>query len=105
MVISAPGDAAGVASSLPLCYEITGSGRESVIALAASLRGDEETVVLPQVDAAVGRGEATLDASAVPAGVYDLVVQGVVDGQPLEGLAVTISDVRVGGIRDDARCA
>jgi hypothetical protein len=104
MEISAPGEGGSAANAVPLCYEVTGTSRESVIALAASMRGQDETVILPEVAAAVGRGEASLDVSSVPSGHYDLVVQLVVDGQPLEGLSVTIPDVQINATRDDARC-
>jgi hypothetical protein len=91
MVITAPTRNAKIGPELDLCYEVTGTARESAIAFEVSLIVTQTRTVAAtlRVDAAVGRGSARVSLGTPQPRFYDMTVQGLVNGQPLNGLAVT----------------
>lgn len=91
IAITAPTRNAKIGPEVDLCYEVTGTAREAAIALEVSLIVTQTRTVAAtmRVDAAVGRGSARVSLGTPQPRFYDLTVQGVVNGQPLTGLAVT----------------
>jgi hypothetical protein len=98
MVISAPTALATIGPSVDLCYEVTGPAADAKITfevdLVFSVTGSVVSIVRP--DGSVGRGSARLNLGNPDARRYDLTVQGIVNGQPVTGLAVTIRSVLFG---------
>ena len=92
IAISAPTRGAKIGPELDLCYEVTGTARESAIAFELSLvvTQTRSIAATARVDAAVGRGSARVSLGSPQPRFYDLTVQGVVNGQPLNGLSTTI---------------
>ena len=92
IAISAPTRGAKIGPELDLCYEVTGTARESAVAFEVSLIVTQTRTVAAtvRVDAAVGRGSARLNLGSPQPRFYDMTVQGLVNGQPLDGLSVTI---------------
>ena len=98
MAISQPLAGATVGSTPLLCYELTGSAREPVLALEVTLlrAGSPTGAAGPyRLDVSVGRGSARLSLDGVPPGRYDVRVQLILNGAPLDGGAVTIPSVTV----------
>jgi hypothetical protein len=92
MAITAPTRNAKIGPELDLCYEVTGTARESAIAFEVSLIVTQTRTVAAtvRVDAAVGRGSARVSLGTPQPRFYDMTVQGLVNGQPLNGLLVTV---------------
>ena len=87
LVIRSPIAPAIVPPAAVLCYEVTGTSREPVLALEVTALPPGSTSRIP---IAVGRGSAAVDLSAAGAGPHDLRIQLVVDGERIAGLAVTL---------------
>jgi hypothetical protein len=81
-----------------LCYEVTGTVREATVAFDLSLviAATGTTAATVRVDAAVGRGSARVNLGTTTPRIYDMPVQGIVNGQPVAGLALTVHGVNVG---------
>lgn len=98
MVITAPTAVATIGPAFDLCYEVTGPAPDAKIAfevdLVFSVTGSVVSIVRP--DGSVGRGSARLNMGNPDARRYDLTVQGIVNGQPVNGLAVTVKSVLYG---------
>lgn len=105
MVISRPSAGSTTGPVLGLCYEVTGSTRESTVAFDVSLlrSGTPTGAAGPfRAGAAVGRGLARVPLPGVTPGRYDVRIQLLLDGQALSGGAVTVPSVTV---VDDAAVA
>jgi hypothetical protein len=102
LLVSSPEPGATIAPRTTLCYEVTGTSRESIVALRASLVG-AATVPPPDLSIAVGRGAAFVDFGAVAPNVYDLRVQLVVDGAAHDELVVSIP-VTIAAAATDPAC-
>jgi hypothetical protein len=91
IAIAAPTRNAKIGPELDLCYEVTGTAREAAIAFELSLIVTQTRTVAAtvRVDAAVGRGSARVSLGTPQPRFYDLTVQGLVNGQPINGLVVT----------------
>lgn len=83
IAIDAPSGGSTVGPPVTLCYEITGTTREAIVALdvGVSSPGAQEPVLSDLLDAHVGRGGVTVDLGAVDEGTYDLDVTLIVDGE------------------------
>ena len=83
LAIEAPSAGSTVAPPVMLCYEITGTTREAIVALDVSVSspGVEEPVLSEPLDTHVGRGGVTVDLDALDEGTYDLDVTLIVDGE------------------------
>ena len=87
-----------------LCYEVTADVREAVVAFDVTLLANGAARAGPfRADAAVGRGTARVELDAPPA-TYDVRVQLLVDGEPLEGAVVTVTGVKLARTAPQARC-
>lgn len=95
MAVSAPAGGARVGSSMMVCYEIAGTSREPVLVLeVTALPAGSATGAAPiRVDASVGRGSVRVPLTSVPPGVYHLRIQLILNGERLEGVAVTVPSV------------
>lgn len=95
MAVSAPPGGARVGSSMTVCYDIAGTSREPVLVLeVTALPAGSATGAVPiRVDAAVGRGSVRVPMTSVPPGEYHLRIQLLLNGQRLEGVAVTVPSV------------
>jgi hypothetical protein len=89
----APGGTSSVATVL--CYEVTGTTREPVLALEITPMWPGGAPAAPTVrtDATVGRSSATADLSAAGEGTFDLRVQLVVDGSKADRPSLEIRGV------------
>lgn len=87
LVVSRPTARATIPPAAVVCYEATGSSREPELELEVTALPPGTTV---RVGAQVGRGTARVDLTAAGAGGRDLRIQLVVNGQRIDGLAVTI---------------
>jgi len=92
MAIAAPTRNAKIGAETDLCYEVTGPVRESAVAFEVSLIVTQTRTVAAtvRVDGAVGRGSARLSLGTPQPRFYDMTIQGLVNGQPLNGLLVTV---------------
>lgn len=95
MAVSAPAGGARVGSSMTVCYEIAGTSREPVLVLeVTALPAGSATGAAPiRADVAVGRGSVRVPLTSVPPGVYHLRIQLILNGERLEGVAVTVPSV------------
>jgi hypothetical protein len=94
LAVSAPTGAARVGSSMTVCYEVSGTSREPVVLEVTAVPPGAATGAAPiRVDIAVGRGSVRVPLTSVPPGTYDLRVQLVVSGRPVDGTASTIPSV------------
>lgn len=98
LVVTAPTGGSTIGPVTTLCYEATGQTREPDLALEATLvpPGATSGGQPVRAGAAVGRGSVRIDFGGVTPGRYDLRVQGIVNGQRLDGLAVTVRAVTLG---------
>lgn len=87
--VTSPAPDSTIKSRATLCYEVTGTSRESIVALRVSLAG-AETRPSQDLPIAVGRGTALVDFGSVGRGVYDLRVQLIVDGRAQNRLVLNI---------------
>lgn len=92
IAISAPTRGAKIGPEVDLCYEVTGTAREAAVALEVSLIVTQTRTIAStvRVDAGVGRGSARVNLGTPQPRFYDLTVQGLVNGQPVNGLVVTV---------------
>lgn len=98
MAITQPLAGATVGSTPLLCYELTGSSREPVLALEVTLlrAGSPTGAAGPyRLDVSVGRGSVRLSLDGVAPGRYDVRIQLVLNGSPVDGGAVTVPSVTV----------
>lgn len=95
MAVSAPAGGARVGSSMLVCYEIAGTSREPVLVLeVTALPSASATGATPlRVDAAVGRGSVLVPMTSVAPGEYQVRIQLILNGERLEGVAVTVPSV------------
>jgi hypothetical protein len=87
LVVSQPTARATIPPAAVVCYEATGSSREPELELEVTALPPGTTV---RVGVQVGRGAARVDLAAAGAGARDLRIQLVVNGQRIDGLAVTV---------------
>jgi hypothetical protein len=97
MALTQPAAGATIGPVAVLCYEVTGSVREATVAFDVTfLQPGATSGTGPfRAEAAVGRGSARVPVTGVPSGRYDVRVQLVLDGERLDGAAVTIAGVNV----------
>jgi hypothetical protein len=74
------------------CYEATGTAREPDLVLEVSVSPSGFTVGVP---VSVGRGTARIDLAGAGQGVRDVRIQLIVNGERIDGLAVTIPAVTI----------
>lgn len=88
-----PGGSSSLATVL--CYEVTGTTREPVLALEITpiWPGGGPAAPAVRTDASVGRSSAIADLSAAGEGTFDLRVQLVVDGSKADRPSVEIRGV------------
>lgn len=103
--VTHPQAGAAVGRSMTVCTEISGTSREPVLEIEATLarRGGPGSAT-SGTGVAVGRDSAVLDFPQVAPGRYDLKLRLNVDGRWISGLGVTISGVRVMTDRSPADC-
>jgi hypothetical protein len=87
LVVSQPTARATIPPAGVVCYEVTGASREPELVLEITALPSGTTV---RVAVQVGRGTARVDLAAAGAGARDLRIQLVVNGQRIDGLAVTV---------------
>lgn len=106
LAIDAPSAGSTVGLPVTLCYEITGTTREAIVALdvSVSLPGAQEPVFSDLLDAHVGRGGVSVDLDAVDDGTYDLGVTLIVDGERRAERVVRIPDVTLAEGAPPAAC-
>ncbi len=106
MVITQPAPGSTIGSVAVLCYEVTGSSREAVVGFEVTFfqPGSTTSAGTFRADAAVGRGTARVTVTGVPSGRYDVRIQLVLNGSPLEGAAVTTTVNVVAGGTQIATC-
>lgn len=97
LAIRAPAPGRAIERALTACYEITGNSREPVLELEAALipAGGSEAATSKRTSVTVGRASAAFNLTGIPDGRYDLRFRLRVDGRWIDGLAVTVSDVRL----------
>jgi len=94
LVVSQPTARATIPPAAAVCYEATGSSREPELVLEVTALPPGTTARVP---VQVGRGTARVDLTAAGAGARDLRIQLVVNGQRIDGLAVTVPVTIVAG--------
>lgn len=94
-----PGGTSAVATVL--CYEVSGTAREPVLALEVTpiWPGGGPAAAAVRANATVGRSSVSVDLSAAGEGTFDLQVQLVVDGSKADRPSVEIRGVT---LRQDA---
>lgn len=98
-----PGETVG--RSMTLCTEISGTSREPVLAIKATLvRQDGPGSADSRADVDVGRDSAVLEFPNTAPGRYDLELRLNVDGRWISGVRITIPDVRVTASTPPADC-
>lgn len=92
LAVDAPRAGARVGRELNVCYQITGSSREPVLALeiSATRTGTEAASGPRRVDVGVGRAGVRVRLEALAPGPYDLGVQLIVNGERVSGARVVI---------------
>jgi hypothetical protein len=106
IVITRPEAGATVGRTVTICYQATGTARESSVAFDVSLvapsspSGTEPT----RIPATVGAGSVQVDLSHAPAGPFDLRIGLVGDGQVVAGAVVTIPGLTVGTPTSQGTC-
>lgn len=105
MAITAPTALATVGSAFDLCYEVTGTAPDATVGFEVSLVLAATGTVASKlrVDAAAGRGSARVNLGTPDPRRYDMPVQAIVNGQPVDGLSVVIRGV-VFGVASPAGC-
>ena len=95
LAVSAPAEGGRVGSAMTVCYEVTGSGRQPALAFeVTALPPESPTGATPiRVDATSGRGSVQVPLTSVRPGRYHLRIQLLVNGQPVDGAAVTVPSV------------
>ena len=89
LVITAPTNGATIGPDVDLCYEVTGPTQADIafdVALVIAATGT--TTSFLRVDATVGSGSARIGLGSPDPRFYDMTVQAIVNGQPIDKLAV-----------------
>lgn len=95
-----------VDSQVLVCYEVSSQARESVVVLEVTVLSEGTTIAGPvSLDGMVGRGSVGFEVTGAAAGPYDVLVQLIGDGAPIEGVLVTIPDVTIGDGAPPDACA
>ena len=98
LAITRPEPGATVNRSATICYQASGSARESSVAFDVSVipPGSSSGAVSKRLPATIGAGSVTVDLSDAPPGPVDLRIGLVGDGQVVAGVVVTIPGLIVG---------
>ncbi len=106
LAVTAPTAGATIGASPVLCYSVAGTSREPVVVFEVSvLTPGTTTGGSPiRVDGSVGRGSVEVGLGDVADGRYDLRVQLVANGAPVEGVVVTIPMVIISATAARAPC-
>jgi hypothetical protein len=98
LAITRPEPGATVNQSATICYQASGSTRESSVAfdVSAMPSGSSSGAVPKRLPATIGAGSVTVDLSDAPPAPFDLRIGLVGDGQVVAGVVVTIPGLLVG---------
>ena len=89
LVVTAPTRGATIGPAVDLCYALTGPAQGNVALDVAFVQTQTETVASSsRVAASVGTGSVRISPGTLDPRFYDMTVQGVVNGQPVDRLLV-----------------
>jgi hypothetical protein len=105
LAVTEPAAGAAVASPVTVCAEVAGTTREPAVALEVTLlaRGADDGGQPVRADTTVGRRPVEVTLPDAPPGPSDLRVQLIADGEPVDGVAVTVP-VTLGEVPAAALC-
>ena len=89
MAITAPTNGAVIGPNIDLCWTVTGPAQAAVafdVALVLAATGTVTSFL--RVEGSTGSGSARVSLGTPEPRFYDLTIQGIVDGQPVDRLAV-----------------
>jgi hypothetical protein len=106
LVVTRPAAGATVGRSATICYQATGTTRESSVAFDVSVvpPGSSSAGVPTRLPATLGAGSVQLDLANAPPGRFDLRIGLVGDGQVVPGVVVTIPGLIVGDAASSGPC-
>lgn len=92
LAVTRPTAGATIGRVAVLCYEVSGTSREPVVALEVTLfpPGSTTGANPVRIEGSVGRGSVRVDLAGAPTGRYDLGIQLIVNGERLENMVVRI---------------
>ena len=98
LAITRPEPGATVNPSATICYQASGSTRESSVAFDVSVMspGSSSVAVPKRLPATIGAGSVMVDLSDAPPVPFDLRIGLVGDGEVVAGVVVTIPGLVVG---------
>lgn len=90
--MDAPQAGATIGPTTIVCLEVAGPTREPEVAFDVGVfpEGSTSAAVTIRVDGSVGRGSVEVDLAQVDPGRYDLQVQLIADGAPIDGVSVRV---------------
>jgi hypothetical protein len=106
LVITRPEAGATVRRTATICYQATGTTRESSVALDVSAvpPGSSAVGTPTRLPALLGAGSVQIDLSSAPRQRFDLRIGLVGDGQVVAGVVVTIPELAVGAASPAVVC-